>query len=832
MSLLRAAVLLALLFHAFVSTVFAERQLSPEDVVLSEGVRGVFHDATRQIIIFEKIRSGLDAQKDVSPFLFRTPREDSRSELLLVEGYNGESIRRIGSDANGSLFLPQGNNKTSPDGRLVAVYELKGWNLRLGLYDLETDDLRIFDYPIRYEYRNGLSFFWRGNDEIVVLLNTDVHDQRFHQFTGTFGLASLWKESETAWSDSASTASVIGGGRYLKTSHRPAQQSVALLNVREGTTRPLFEDSVERLMLSPSGRYIAATVLREARLADPHQPIGIARPFEFLTALVVYDFETARLQTVDLRKYSLPRNTLSWSPEVDRLRFEVHTGVSDPGVTLSVLYDPSANSLNAFDCQQGALVGLDAIDVSHSTFGFNSLWGGARLLFKCDAHGEVDWWLYEPNESSVKLTNDLDSNGLVPIASVADGFLVLDGNDILRIGRDQMAKVFAILDGGLIGHINHSGFRLPDVASIPFQFRGSGDVERVLYFDVNGSVTASVAVPRSEYAIRKWVGHEGAVFLLNDTEFGSQLRIVRSHCDEEGTVLFNLNEHLVGVYTDREIIKLDYSLKEYGALSSWLVLPERRSNCVGCKYPLIVIPYAGANYSQRYPGDSKWNPAAHAPISAELFASRGYAVLFPSIPLKNPPSDPMIELLPPLSIAIEEAIETDLVDANRIALSGHSYGGYTVLAAATQLDGFRAVIAASSGAVNLTSRYGVFSPVWRYQPMRPLPTGSGWTELGQGRMGAPPWDAVDRYIRNSPLFQADEIDVPIMLIHGSADVISIVESEEMYTALLRQNKDVLFVRYWGEGHGLLNPHNVVDMWTRVFDFLEDNGITPGSKVVK
>ena len=62
-----------------------------------------------------------------------------------------------------------------------------------------------------------------------------------------------------------------------------------------------------------------------------------------------------------------------------------------------------------------------------------------------------------------------------------------------------------------------------------------------------------------------------------------------------------------------------------------------------------------------------------------------------------------------------------------------------------------------------------------------------------------------------------------MLLHGDLDpAVNSQQSEEMFTALWRQNKDAVFVRYYGEGHGISNPANIVDMWERKLRFLEEH----------
>ena len=135
---------------------------------------------------------------------------------------------------------------------------------------------------------------------------------------------------------------------------------------------------------------------------------------------------------------------------------------------------------------------------------------------------------------------------------------------------------------------------------------------------------------------------------------------------------------------------------------------------------------------------------------------------------------------------------------------------------------------------NLTSAYGQFMPTVRVDAARRDPPGGAGrahtsTVEGQLRMGAPPWADPERYVRNSPLFFANKVETPILMFHGDLDAATFMtEPEEMFSALYREGKDVLFVRYWGEHHLIEQPQNQRDMWGRVFDFLEDNGVSPGA----
>ena len=127
-----------------------------------------------------------------------------------------------------------------------------------------------------------------------------------------------------------------------------------------------------------------------------------------------------------------------------------------------------------------------------------------------------------------------------------------------------------------------------------------------------------------------------------------------------------------------------------------------------------------------------------------------------------------------------------------------------------------------AGLANLTSGYGIGMNTDKTHAVpEGLNFGALWSEGGQGRMGVPPWRDPQRYIDNSPLFQADRITTPLMLVHGDLDFVNVNEAEQLFAALHRQGKDVQLVRYWGEGHTYQSPGNIIDMWERIFAFLEE-----------
>jgi dipeptidyl aminopeptidase/acylaminoacyl peptidase len=213
--------------------------------------------------------------------------------------------------------------------------------------------------------------------------------------------------------------------------------------------------------------------------------------------------------------------------------------------------------------------------------------------------------------------------------------------------------------------------------------------------------------------------------------------------------------------------------------------------------------------------------------TAVLLAAHGYAVLLPSLP--KPRDGPGVTAgLADRVLAIVAAAAADpelrgRFDADRLGLWGMSFGGYSTLAIVTQTDRFRAAIAEASMS-DLFSIWGAFSLVDRIDPrhgLSPFYT-AGWVEDVQPSTGAPPWADPQRYLFDSPALHADRVTTPVMLIHGELDGFPTSQPEEMFSGLLRQNKDAVLAIYWGENHGISSPGNLRDLYARGFQWLDDH----------
>jgi dipeptidyl aminopeptidase/acylaminoacyl peptidase len=242
-------------------------------------------------------------------------------------------------------------------------------------------------------------------------------------------------------------------------------------------------------------------------------------------------------------------------------------------------------------------------------------------------------------------------------------------------------------------------------------------------------------------------------------------------------------------------------------LAGALLLPAGYT--LGRRYPLVVWVYGG-RLRRAYGNRFGLDPDVY---NMQLLATRGYAVFVPDAPQRL--ATPMLDLAKTVLPGVDKIIELGIVDPNRLAVAGFSYGGYSTMALIVQTPRFRAAISIAGAAANLFTQYGQLGSDG-FNP------GVGWAERGQGLLGGSPWEYRDRYLENSPFFYLDRVQTPLLLINGTLDdAVPAFGADEVFTALRRLGKDVVYVKYEGGGHGLpwwtLAQHK--DYYGRVIDWL-------------
>ncbi len=189
-----------------------------------------------------------------------------------------------------------------------------------------------------------------------------------------------------------------------------------------------------------------------------------------------------------------------------------------------------------------------------------------------------------------------------------------------------------------------------------------------------------------------------------------------------------------------------------------------------------------------YPFLGWWSPIP--------FVTQGYAVLEnATIPIVGEgnaePNDTYVDqLVASAQAAIDEGGRLGVVDRNRVAVMGHSYGAFMTANLLAHSDLFKAGIA-RSGAYNRTL-----------------------TPFGFQNEERTYWQAPEVYYKMSPFSYADKIKTPILLIHGEADNNTgtfPMQSERLFSAIKGAGGTVRFVLLPLESHGYAARESVLHM---------------------
>ncbi|MGD2136408.1 MAG: prolyl oligopeptidase family serine peptidase, partial [Gemmatimonadales bacterium] len=198
-------------------------------------------------------------------------------------------------------------------------------------------------------------------------------------------------------------------------------------------------------------------------------------------------------------------------------------------------------------------------------------------------------------------------------------------------------------------------------------------------------------------------------------------------------------------------------------------------------------------------------------ISVSFYVSRGYVVFIPDIHYRvGYPGESALDCV---VTGVLSVLEDGFVDPERVGVQGHSWGGYQISYLITQTDIFAAA-EAGAPVSNMTSAYGGIR--W----------GSGMNrafqyERTQSRIGGSLWETPLRYFENSPLFWADKINTPVLMMHNDEDTaVPWYQGIEFFTALRRLGKPVWLLNYNGEPHGLRKYQNRRDWQIRMQQFFD------------
>ena len=227
------------------------------------------------------------------------------------------------------------------------------------------------------------------------------------------------------------------------------------------------------------------------------------------------------------------------------------------------------------------------------------------------------------------------------------------------------------------------------------------------------------------------------------------------------------------------------------------------------KYPMIVYFYEtyAKNKNSYYSPVPLWSI-----INFEYCTSNGYVVFVPDIKYKK--GQPGEDAYDCIISGTEMMEKTGYIDTNKMALQGQSWGGYQTAYLITRTKKKFTCAMAGAPVSNMTSAYGGIR--WKSGVNRAFQY-----ENGQSRLGTTMWENRDIYIKNSPVFFADKVETPLLMMHNDGDgAVPWYQGIEYYIALRRFKKPVWMLTYNRDGHNLRKWGNRVDLSIRMMQFFD------------
>lgn len=224
-------------------------------------------------------------------------------------------------------------------------------------------------------------------------------------------------------------------------------------------------------------------------------------------------------------------------------------------------------------------------------------------------------------------------------------------------------------------------------------------------------------------------------------------------------------------------------------------------------YPMVVYVYeTQKQYFHQYKNPGMHNGTGFNPTN---LINDGYFVFLPDIEYKI--GEPGYSAADCIISGTKAVIQSVAVNPDKIALMGHSFGGYETLFTITQTNLFTTAVA-GAGISNYPSEYLFIADKSRLN--------FAMFEDYQLRMGKSLFENFQGYLDNSPVYHARNVDTPLLIWTGKEDFhVNYYQSISFHLALKRMNKINTLLLYPNEAHVFSNPKNQKDLSDRIQQWL-------------
>ncbi len=380
----------------------------------------------------------------------------------------------------------------------------------------------------------------------------------------------------------------------------------------------------------------------------------------------------------------------------------------------------------------------------------------------------------------------LDMDGAAKPVNLTNGYGRLhriEFRNLLYHGYTSAEDPFGINDSVLLCafdiHSKQNGF-------FEVYLKGEGPPRKLVMSDDAYYFTGSVQGTDFPYDIKR--SGDKNCFLLRKMNARAYPNVYATSDFNSFTKLSNLEPQKAVNWLTVELVHWKTSSGKPG--EGMLYKPENFDSTK--KYPIIFYFYETLSGGLNAFHDIE---PARGPLNIPWFVSRGYLVFCPDIHYSI--GDPGSGVYDYVVSAAEMMAKRSWVDSRRMGLQGHSWGADELNYLITRTKLFAAAVSAAGGS-DLVSEYGLESFAFGAGPAA--------VERQQSRMGVSLADCRKCYIDNSPVFWADRVVTPLLLMHNPNDSnVPWEQSLEFYTVLRRFEKKVWLLQYKNAKHVVIGP---------------------------
>lgn len=256
-----------------------------------------------------------------------------------------------------------------------------------------------------------------------------------------------------------------------------------------------------------------------------------------------------------------------------------------------------------------------------------------------------------------------------------------------------------------------------------------------------------------------------------------------------------------------EMQPIRYKSSDGLEIPAYLTIPQ---GCKAQKLPLVVLVHGGPKGPRDYWG---YDP------EVQFLANRGYAVLQPNFRASGGYGKKFMNagdlqwgllMQDDITYGVKHLIDEGIVDQEKVVIMGGSYGGYATLAGLAFTPEVYAAGVDIVGPSNIFTLLESVPPYWE----------AGRAFL-HGMVGDPNTPEGEKRIREaSPLFSAEKITKPLLIIQGANDPrVKQAEADQIVVALRDKGQKVSYILADDEGHGFAKPVNKMAMYAEIERFL-------------